>query len=189
VIRFIVVDGPDAAGKTTLVASLACALGYESLKTPPLEYRARRNHYDDVGVSPLARFTFYADGLAASCDEIRAGLRKGHGVVVDRYVDSLVLHHNALDPSTHFAALALAYDYPTPDLRIILTAHIDTLEERIAKRATEQRSDSHLERDPEYLNRVLEQFRQIAGPDVLHLDTGTADSSETLRTALRELQP
>lgn len=182
----IVVDGPDAAGKTTLTSSLAQALQYVPIKTPPASFRARRAPYDVAGVSPLERFHFYAQGVKASCDEIAAAQSSHGGAVVDRYTYSLILHHAELDPTVDFAALADAYHFPLPSRTFILTADLSVLAERIARR--DGQTDAALERNQEYLGRVLHRFRQANDLQTVHLDTSTATPARTLHCALEALR-
>jgi len=61
--KFIVVEGPDGVGKSSLVTSLAERLDYLSLKTPPEEFRKLRSHFDGQNADPMSRFLFYASGF------------------------------------------------------------------------------------------------------------------------------
>lgn len=84
--RFIVVEGLDGAGKSTLAAALAVALDAEPLSTPPRALSPVRSAIDDaLGESPIASQLFYAGTVAWASDRARRALADGRSVVLDRY--------------------------------------------------------------------------------------------------------
>jgi thymidylate kinase len=83
---FVVVEGNDATGKSTLVSLLAERLDAVALSTPPAALKPVRATvdaaYDGDG---LARQLFYASTVAWVSGEARRLLAAGRSVVVDRY--------------------------------------------------------------------------------------------------------
>ena len=83
---FVVVEGLDGVGKTTLVSELARRLEADVLTTPSVELRDVRRHVDlALADSPAALQAWYAATVLAASDAARGRLAAGRSVVVDRY--------------------------------------------------------------------------------------------------------
>lgn len=85
-VRVMVLEGLDAAGKTTLAEALAPRLGARLLRTPLPELAGFRERLEEVfPEGTLSRKLFYAAQVARVADGIREGRAGGAAVVVDRY--------------------------------------------------------------------------------------------------------
>lgn len=84
---FIVVEGLDGAGKSTVVRALAAALGALELRTPADALApVRADILRCLEHSPLATTLFYASTVAAAAAEVRELNAAGRSVVMDRYL-------------------------------------------------------------------------------------------------------
>jgi dTMP kinase len=119
----ITVEGLDGAGKSTLVAGLAQALGATALREPggePLAERIRelvKAHPFDAHAEALL---FAAARAQMVATELAPRLARGETVVLDRYVDSSLAYQGAgrgLGIETIRAMNAFA---PTPDRTLLL---------------------------------------------------------------------
>jgi len=84
--RFIVFEGLDGTGKSTLAARVAQALHARLISTPPRELRPVRSAIDDAFSSaPAASQLFYASTVLLASEQARELVAAGFDVVCDRY--------------------------------------------------------------------------------------------------------
>jgi len=189
---FIVVDGPDGAGKTTLVGRLAARLretGRDVLEVrqpggTPLAEAARRAALDPaMQASPLAELFLI---LAARADQvakvIRPALDQGQVVLSDRYDLSTVAYQiggRGLPAGPVMSANELATDGLRPGITLVLDLPADI---GLARQATDGKEPDRIEREgAAWHERIAAAFREASGPGIVHLDaTATADVVESV---------
>jgi dTMP kinase len=188
--RFIVVEGPDGVGKTTLAYRLAARIRESG--DAVLEVRepggtavaeaARKVVLDaKLDATPLAELFLI---LAARADlvarVIRPALVAGKTVVGDRYELSTWAYQvegRQLPNDAVMAANRLATGGLSPDLTLVLDAPIEVLGRRMA--ATGEAPDRIELAADEVRVRIVNAFRNAEGPGVVHLDaTDSPDSVE-----------
>ena len=178
---FIVVEGPEGAGKSTLVRWLAAKAIAEGRATitvrepggTPVAEAARKvalRSKRDMG--PAAELFLF---LAARADlverVIRPALEAGELVLADRFGLSTLSYQVAgrgLPQPEVEAALRLAMGRLEPDLTLVLDVPVDVGRERQRKAGKDQ--DRFERQDDAFHERVLEAYRRAAGPGIVHLD-------------------
>ena len=137
--RYVVVEGPIGAGKTSLAQALAHYLGAEALLEAPAENPFLARFYEDI---PRYALPTQLNFLFQRVDQIR-GLHQldlfGRATVADFLLDKdpLFARLNLSDPEFSLYEkifFHLAPQAATPDLVIYLQAPVGTLVERVAKR-------------------------------------------------------
>lgn len=131
---FIVLDGPDGAGKTTQILALADALrshGRQVLVTAepthgPIGLYIRR-HLDPKTPPEVLAALFTADRCEHLKLEVEPALARGLDVVCDRYIPSSLAYQGEL-------AADLNRDFRRPDLTVILKLSTATAMTRLAAR-------------------------------------------------------
>jgi dTMP kinase len=178
---FIVVEGPEGAGKSTLVRGLTARLladGRQVLPVrepggTPVAEAARKlvlKSRDDI--APAAELFLM---LAARADlverHIRPALAAGQVVLADRFDLSTRAYQVAgrgLPEREVLAALILATGGLTPDLTLVLDIPVPVGRERQRRARKEQ--DRFEREDDAFHSRVLDAYRRATGPGVIHLD-------------------
>jgi len=178
---FIVVEGPEGAGKSTLVRGLTARLLADGRQVLPVREpggtvvaeAARKivlkSRHD---LSPASELFLY---LAARADLverlIRPALAAGQVVLADRFDLSTRAYQVAgrgLPAEAVQAAITIATGGLTPDLTLVLDVPVDVGRELQRKARKEQ---DRIERESDAFHaRVLEAYRSAAGPGVVHLD-------------------
>lgn len=138
--KFVVFEGADGVGKSTLVEEVALRMDAVVLSTPGRDFAAVREHMDVAlaGCSEAMQVWYAATVLAASC-RVSEALAAGRSVVMDRYWLSTVcyaqLRGGALPLKDVEAALRPA------DVTVYLRAPLAVRRERVGRRSVLQPHD------------------------------------------------
>ena len=179
--RFIVVEGPEGAGKSTLVRWLGNELRAEGTKVltvrepggTPLAEAARKlalkSRHERAYAAELFLF------LAARADlverVIRPALADGQMVIADRFGLSTIAYQVAgrgLPRADVEAALRVATGGLTPDLTLVLDVPVSVGRER--QRNAGKVKDRIEREDDTFHTRVREAYRSASGPGIVHID-------------------
>ena len=178
---FVVVEGPEGAGKSTLVRWLGTELRAQgqdvlTVREPggtPLAEAARKlalkSRHDRAFGAELFLF------LAARADlverVIRPALANGQVVIADRFGLSTIAYQvggRGLPRADVEAALRVATGGLAPDLSLILDVPVALGRER--QRNAGKVKDRIEREDDEFHTRVREAYRSASGPGVVHID-------------------
>ena len=195
---FVVVEGPDGAGKSALVRALGARLLADGMQVLPVREPggtpvaeaarkvALRSRHE---ISPAAELFLI---LAARADlvarVIRPALEAGQIVLADRFDLSTRAYQVAgrgLPGDDVDAALRLATGGLVPDLTLVLDIPVVIGRER--QRRARKVQDRFEREDDAFHERVRDAYRLAAGPGVVHLDA-TPSKPTVLEAAWREVQ-
>ena len=188
--KFIVIEGLDATGKSTLVTELAKSLDATLLKCPPLLEAPEfmdgdlRSHFDNRP-SAQRRAYYRAANLIAS-EQAEVALQAGH-VVMDRYWTSTVAFaalddDSSLDEEWHGR-------YPPelrePDVVILLTVDEENRAKRMQGRGEPVTAEEHnLAADAARRETVLQIYRTF---DPIEIDTSELKPEGVLKSVFATL--
>jgi len=178
---FVVVEGPEGAGKSTLARWLGVRLTAEGLPvvtvrqpggTPVAEAARKVALRLPHEMSPAAELFLF---LAARADlvfrVIRPALEAGQVVVADRFDLSTLAYQVAgagLPADDVARAIRLATGGLVPDLTVVLDVPVDV--GRARQRAARKVQDRIERQDDAFHRRVLDAYRRATGPGVVHID-------------------
>ena len=91
--EFIVFEGVDGSGKTTIARELAQQMGGIYMKTPGKSFEPAREYIDN-GAATDAKLFFYLSSVFDASAQIQTTL-ESHPVVCDRYIFSTIVPHAA----------------------------------------------------------------------------------------------
>jgi thymidylate kinase len=152
---FVVVEGIDGTGKSTIARLVAAKLRGEYYKTPPTPFASVRAAIDER-MDSLSRFYFYLSSVCSAASEIGIILER-KPVVCDRYIYSTYAYHFVMDPKLRQCKLPLSI--LMPDLAILLTVNEETRKLRLRQRGTPPPECPLAdERNSEFLRRVNDEF-------------------------------
>ncbi|HWA56585.1 MAG TPA: dTMP kinase [Gemmatimonadales bacterium] len=194
---FLVVEGPEGAGKSTLARALAgrfAEAGIEPVMVrepggTPVAERIRAILLDpEHPIEPVSELMLF---LAARADlvarVIAPALAAGRTILADRFQLSTQAYQcggRGLPASLFRDANRAATGGLEPDLTLVLDLPTGAGFERIARAG--QTLDRIEQAGPDFHARVAEVFRRAAGPGVTHLDA-TQSPEQVLLTAWSEI--
>jgi dTMP kinase len=190
---FVVVEGPEGSGKSTLVRGLAARMA--SAGTEPVVVRepggtsvaesVRRALLEaDHPVSPVAElFLFLAARADLTAQVIRPALAGGQVVLADRYTLSSEIYQvvgRGLDRELVLAGNAAATGGLQPDLTLVLDlpAGVGRSRQEAAGKVMDR-----LDRESAaFHDRICQAYVAVTGPGMVHLD-GSAPADRLLEAA------
>lgn len=194
---FIVVEGPEGAGKSTLVRALGARLLAEGLQvlqvrepggTPVAEAARKVALRSRHELSPAAElFLILAARADLVAQVIRPALAAGQVVLADRFDLSTRAYQvggRGLPADDVDAALRVATGGLVPDLTLVLDIPVELGRDR--QRRARKVKDRFEREDDNFHERVRAAYEAATGPGVVHLDA-TPSKTTVLDAAWREL--
>lgn len=200
---FITIEGPDGAGKSTLVRGLASCLknaGYDVLQTrepggTAISDKIRQILLDpeNSGMSVKTEILLYAASRAQHVEElIIPATGAGKIVLCDRYIDSSIAYQGyGREMEIEFVKFInqWATGYLEPDLTILLDLKPEVGLSRVNKSGI--RNSDRLEQESlEFHRRVWEGYRRIAAenPHRVRIVNAEGKAEETFAQAKKVLE-
>ena len=196
--KFLVIEGCNGVGKSTIVQYLCARVGASSFHYPPEFVNFRRNVHLDECLAPLPRLVYYLAATMHLSDLVRAQLTQSH-VVCDRYLASplsLMIGESAIEESEARRLMKPFGSYLcTPDLTLLLTAEHAVASARINNRSLKSGMLTPVARkmleSEEFFHKRENASRRLAmslGP-VVELDTTNLTPEEMCNSAWSLLAP
>jgi len=196
--RFLVIEGCNGVGKSTIEKYLSARVGASTFHYPPEFVSFRREVRLDECVAPLPRLVYYLAASLHLSDLVRAQLTQSH-VICDRYLASplsLMIAESAIEETEACRLMKPFASYlRMPDLTLLLTAEHAVASARIHNRSRDSGMLTPVARrmleSEEFFHKRQNACRQFAmrlGP-VMELDTTNLSPEEMCNCAWSLLAP
>jgi len=196
--RFLVIEGCNGVGKSTIEKYLTARIGASTFHYPPEFVSFRREVRLDECVAPLPRLVYYLAASLHLSDLVRAQLTQSH-VICDRYLASplsLMIAESAIEETEACRLMKPFASYlRMPDLTLLLTAEHAVASARIHNRSRDSGMLTPVARrmleSKEFFHKRENACRQFAmrlGP-VMELDTTNLSPEEMCNCAWSLLAP
>jgi thymidylate kinase len=190
--KFLVIEGCNGVGKSTITEYLSDRLGASTFHYPPEFVTFRRDVHLDESVAPLPRVAYYLAATLHLSDLVRAQSKQSH-VVCDRYLASplsLMIAEAAIEEKEAHRVIEPFLSYLCmPDLILLLTAKHGVASARMHKRSLKSGVLTPVARrmleSEEFFYRRQDASRRISirlAP-VVELDTTNLSSEEMCSSA------
>ncbi len=179
---FIVLEGIDGSGKSTIAKMLAERLHAEHYATPPKKFLEKREEID-LSASPEDHYHFYLAGIHQSSAEISKMLQNEKTVVVDRYWVSTLVYHLVMGAKVDiedFQGIIL------PDVTILLTVNALVQSKRLISRGMSAGDRRMLNQQCE-LAKQFEIVLNLLEQPLLNIDTNFSTPAEVVAKIITEL--
>ena len=176
--KFIVFDGIDRAGKTTLSKHIT-----EEINATYFGKLPNMNYINQIS-DPLERFKHCWEQNKIRSKEIIKSLKKRH-VISDRYFLSTLAFHNILTEKRLEETVDI-YDLYQPDITFLITADRQAIEKRFEQRPAEHK----YEKDIDFLMKVQEEFKRLIEiyNNIKQNTTIIDTSNETIYDSLQKIK-
>lgn len=196
--KFLVVEGCNGVGKSTLVEYLCARVGALSFHYPPEFVNFRRDLQLDERLAPLPRLVYYLAATLHLSDLVRTQLMRSH-VICDRYLASPLSLMIAESVIEEVEARRLTDPFRSylciPDMTLLLTAEHAVVRTRIEGRSARSGTLTPVARrmveSEEFFYAREDACRRCAaglGP-VVELDTTNLSLDEVCQSAWSLLAP
>jgi thymidylate kinase len=196
--KFLVIEGCNGVGKSTIADYLSARAGALSFHYPPEFVSFRRDVGLDECLAPLPRLAYYLAATLHLSDLVRAQLTRSH-VICDRYLASplsLMLAESAIEETKAWKLMKPFASYLCkPQVTLLLTAEHAVASVRIKNRSVRSGMLTPVARrileSEEFFHERENACRQIAMrlSAVLELDTTKLSAEEMCTSAWSLLAP
>jgi thymidylate kinase len=131
---FIVIEGTDGSGKSTLCDWITEKYGYRKYKSIGGAFAKVKHEFDIDRVTIRERFSFLCGEAINNAYIVKQELQNGNPIIFDRYYYSTLVYCESLCPNISLEYKFL-FDYlPKPDLVLFVKTDFDIMLKRITER-------------------------------------------------------
>ena len=189
---FLVLEGVDLSGKTTIAALLAQELGAKLMKSPPFPFETIKQSVLECA-APLARFCYFI-ASNTQISKMASDVLANQPVVCDRYIWSTIAYHSAIEniPPQGLVNIVepLIGSLRMPNLVVFLRVSRQAQLVRAKNKVDDQLQRNLLvsERFQQELNEAYEKTKELIQAPCIEVDTSESSISESVQEIIAEIK-
>jgi len=181
---FIVVEGPDGVGKSTICNWLSEEFGYKKFKCMSEPFYSVSKHFEEGKVTSSERFSFLCGEAINNSFTIKKELKNGNKIIFDRYYYSSLAYSEILETGITNDYLFLFKQLPQPDLLLFITADFNTMLQRIEDRGDFEILGNKFNKEENY-HKLIKNYRSFLNDKSFIIHNN--GEFETTKTKIREI--
>ncbi|MFT5294923.1 MAG: dTMP kinase [Colwellia sp.] len=140
---FIVIEGLDGVGKSSITKALAREIDAVILATPGDKFNSMRSELELIYKdNHQARQLFYMSTVVNTSEQVRDLISKGKNVIVDRYWLSTQVYHQWKSENHHFELADVEKSVLVPDVTLYLQLPLEQRKKRLINRKDNTAEDN-----------------------------------------------
>lgn len=158
--KFIVLEGVDGSGKSTLCNWISTTYGYKQFKSIGNTFSKVKTNFAPDVVSVEERFSFLCGDAINNAFIVKEHLNNNQPIIFDRYFYSTLVYCESLQSGVTNDFKFLFDSLPKPDL----TLFIDTKYEKMLERLSQRESTTFIEEyfsNEEKFNILLKNYKNV----------------------------
>lgn len=132
--KFIVVEGVDGSGKSTICNWISQNYDYKKYKSIGNPFANVKNHFSPDKVTIQERFSFLCGEAINNSFIIKENTIKNQHIIFDRYYYSTIVYCESLEPGITDEFDYLFNKLPKPDLVLFVDVNYKTMMNRLSNR-------------------------------------------------------
>ena len=181
---FIVVEGPDGVGKSTICNWLSEEFGYKKFKCMSEPFYSISKYFEEGEVTSSERFSFLCGEAINNSFIIRKELKNGNKIIFDRYYYSSLAYSEIIEKGITNDFLFLFKRLPQPDIVFLITVDFNTMLKRIEERGDLVKLGNKFNKKENYLKLIDNYINFIT--DKLYIISNN-DDIKTTKAIIREI--
>lgn len=140
--KFIVIEGFDGTGKTTLTRHIAEEFPVMLISAPGGQFAKARDYFDIDKATAVERFGFYFGENIRVSEYVREQTDKGVHILMERYFLSTFVYHDFLYPELSRRYRGLFPFLYQPDIVLLVKSDFEKIQKRIQARTNNDIDDA-----------------------------------------------
>jgi thymidylate kinase len=132
--QFIVLEGTDGSGKSSLCDWIENTLNYKKYKSIGGPFADVKDRFDIDKVSIRERFSFLSGEAINNAFIVKEQLKQGNSIIFDRYYYSTLVYCESLEPGISAEFNFLFENLPKPDIVFFIQTDFETMLKRMTNR-------------------------------------------------------
>ena len=181
---FIVVEGTDGSGKSTLCDWISEEFDFVKLKSIGGMFSSVKNYFDIDKVSIEERFSFLCGESIFNSFKVKENKRNGNKIIFDRYYYSTLVYCESLKPGVTEEFMYIFEKLPKPDLILFVKTDFNTMCNRLKNRGSLTLIEEKYSIEENYL-KLINNYMKYFDSEVLVIDN--TESLESSKEQIKQI--